>query len=469
MARAVDLQKSSQPKVDLCMAMCQLGLPISDPTFHNRFSEFVRMMAWVSCVLVSEGSHSRASITTGLCLSGHTENLSSVGTSAFVDGPKFLAALKWTSSKLVLGDWSICVDHDVLWLGKLLIEGDCWHCLSYCAVVLYRACTFLGLIFDCISLHGCHTFSVRSCRLLAAVGKFINKSTKVRPLLLNSHRCRDNRRLGTKASLVQVPCFVFGMRSSFQAKWRPLFPGVLVQTTLWGSKWGHSVKQKEFHQQFELNSVVHIFQISCYCQSLLWYCRILCRYPKNLSAFESRWETYRSMHSVLFIWLAGCLPCMAQTLTLDFTCKLFNLFFIPAMLIIQLTLRHHWKFSINFDEIWYAYEACWSDAFHTYLSHLISFEGREPFLHIIKNDVDLHFSSKVLMIETIILGVELHFNTSLNDLDFHTRSQLCEKSKSYELLFLLISLSILMKFSMLPQHVGFYFKLMLNLFHMIYI
>ena len=58
-----------------------------------------------------------------------------------------------------------------------------------------------------------------------------------------------------------------------------------------------------------------------------------------------------------------------------------------------------------------------------------------------------------------------HFDTSLNDLDFCSRSQLYEKSKSSMLIFSQISQFTCMKFSMLPQPVHL-LKLMLNLFHM---
>ena len=59
----------------------------------------------------------------------------------------------------------------------------------------------------------------------------------------------------------------------------------------------------------------------------------------------------------------------------------------------------------------------------------------------------------------------LHFDASLDDLDFHSRSQLYEKSKTSVPIISQISRSAWMKFSVLPKPVGS-LTLMLNVFHM---
>ena len=57
-------------------------------------------------------------------------------------------------------------------------------------------------------------------------------------------------------------------------------------------------------------------------------------------------------------------------------------------------------------------------------------------------------------------------DTNLYDLHLHSESQLYEKSKTSLAIFLQMLKSILMKFSVLPQHVAL-LKLILHIFYMI--
>ena len=94
------------------------------------------------------------------------------------------------------------------------------------------------------------------------------------------------------------------------------------------------------------------------------------------------------------------------------------------------------KFQVDLDGIWCAVKTCWSDELHTHFFNQSLFKGKNSTYVILstkKCNVGLY--SDICRLISFKLGmmtkITIKFDTSLHDIDIHSRSRLCEKSVTH--------------------------------------